>query len=83
MRIGSTALVGLACASQLVWEAAEAWTPTSASDLSAIDAMAKSGKPVGTCSIEGMDWAELDTLEDWEIYLARAKRFFKMRFFCK
>jgi|TARA_B100000678_G_scaffold65273_1_gene53393 choline kinase len=42
--------------------------------LKAIDAMAKSGKPVGTCSIEGMDWAELDTLEDWEIVKEKANR---------
>lgn len=34
--------------------------------LKAIDALAKSGEPVGTCSIEGHLWCELDTLEDWE-----------------
>lgn len=33
--------------------------------LKAIDAMAKSGESVGTCSIEGMSWSELDTPEDW------------------
>ena len=33
--------------------------------LKAIDALAKSGGPVGTCSIEGHLWCELDTKEDW------------------
>ncbi|WP_026180622.1 phosphocholine cytidylyltransferase family protein [Henriciella marina] len=33
--------------------------------LKAIDALAKSGETIGTCSIEGMSWSELDTLEDW------------------
>ena len=34
--------------------------------LKAIDALAKSGAPVGTCSIEGYLWCELDTPEDWQ-----------------
>lgn len=34
--------------------------------LKAIDALAKSGDRVGTCSIEGQLWCELDTVEDWE-----------------
>ncbi|MEM9055351.1 MAG: phosphocholine cytidylyltransferase family protein [Pseudomonadota bacterium] len=33
--------------------------------LSAIDALAKTGTTVSTYSIEGMTWAELDTLEDY------------------
>lgn len=33
--------------------------------LSAIDALAKSGIDVGTYSIEGLTWAELDTMEDY------------------
>ena len=34
--------------------------------LKAIDALAKSGNEIGTCSIEGHLWCELDTLEDWK-----------------
>lgn len=34
--------------------------------LKAIDALAKSGQEIGTCSIEGRLWCELDTLEDWQ-----------------
>jgi len=34
--------------------------------LKAIDTMAKSGEPVGTCSIEGHLWCELDTRADFE-----------------
>jgi len=33
--------------------------------LSAIDALAKSGTLISTHSIEGMTWAELDTMEDY------------------
>jgi len=35
--------------------------------LSAIDGLAKSGQRIETTSIEGADWAELDTPEDYEI----------------
>lgn len=38
--------------------------------LSAIDGLAKSGVNVSTTSIEGADWAELDTPEDYEICLS-------------
>lgn len=34
--------------------------------LKAIDALAKAGHPINTCSIEGMTWAELDTPEDFD-----------------
>jgi len=34
--------------------------------LKAIDAMAKDGETIMTCSIEGKTWAELDTMEDFE-----------------
>lgn len=34
--------------------------------LKAIDAMAKDGETIMTCSIEGSKWAELDTMEDFE-----------------
>ncbi len=44
--------------------------------LKAIDALAKSGAgSVGTCSIEGHDWCELDTREDWQNLKAMASRF--------
>lgn len=35
--------------------------------LSAIDHLAKSGSPIGTTTIKGETWAELDTPEDYEI----------------
>ena len=38
--------------------------------LSAIDGLAKSGVDISTTSIEGADWAELDTPEDYEICLS-------------
>ena len=38
--------------------------------LSAIDALAKSDATIATYSIEGLSWAELDTLEDYEIVKA-------------
>ena len=34
--------------------------------LSAIDALAKTGTDVATHSIEGLTWAELDTMEDYD-----------------
>ncbi|MEM0985268.1 MAG: phosphocholine cytidylyltransferase family protein [Pseudomonadota bacterium] len=39
--------------------------------LSAIDALAKSGVPVATHSIEGRTWAEVDTVEDYELVKTR------------
>lgn len=38
--------------------------------LSAIDGLAKSGIVINTTSIEGSDWAELDTPEDYEVCLS-------------
>ncbi|MEM7544022.1 MAG: sugar phosphate nucleotidyltransferase [Pseudomonadota bacterium] len=35
--------------------------------LKAIDAMARDGEVIMTCSIEGLTWAELDTPEDFEV----------------